>query len=117
MYSIGPFLLKELSTFLIYISFFIFFNLNSYFLANSKLITNPVILLSNNISTVTSFCVLIISNPIFTVTSLNRFPFKLHLYVLSITLLQSIANLMLKEPNQRLLDSCPLLNYSCFPGN
>jgi len=49
------------------------FNLKPYFFANSELITNPVAPLSNNTSTIIPFCMSILSNPIFTVTSLNVF--------------------------------------------
>ena len=65
---------------IIYISYIywssIFFNLNLCFLTNSELITNLVILLSNNISIVTPFCISILSSKdqtslIFTITFLN----------------------------------------------
>jgi len=72
----------------------IFFNLNPYFYVNSKLITKPIIPLSNNISMVTPSCVLILSSPIFTVTFLNKFLFKLHLDISSTALLLSVANLL-----------------------
>ena len=51
----------------------IFFNLNLCFLTNSKLITSPVALLSNSASTVIPSYVSILSNPTFTVTSLDNF--------------------------------------------
>ena len=51
--------------------FFIFFKLNPCFLANSELITNSIALLSNNASIITLSCVSILSNPIFTITSLS----------------------------------------------
>ena len=96
----------------IYISYIYWsLNLNLCFLANFELITELVALLFNNVSTITSTCISIISNPIFTVTFLNIFPlFRLQQNVLSITLL-SIANLLLLEPNQGLLNSLPYLNY------
>ena len=85
---IGPSLLKEQSTFLTYIGFSIFFNLNSYFLTNSKLIASPIILLSNNASTIIPSCISILSSSIFTVTSLKRFSlFRLYENVFSATLL------------------------------
>ena len=59
----------------IYISHSIFFSLNPCFLENSELRTNPVTPLFNNTSIVISY-MLISSNPIFTITSLNRFPFE-----------------------------------------
>ena len=70
-------LLNIPSTFLTYIDLSILFNLNSYFLANSELITKPIVPLSNNASTVTSSCGSILSSPIFTITSLSMFLFKL----------------------------------------
>ena len=70
-------LLNILSTFLTYIGLSILFNLNPYFLANSELITKPIAPLSNNASTVTSSCGSILSSPIFTITSLSMFLFKL----------------------------------------
>jgi len=60
--------LLQQSSFSPYIFCKIFFNLNSYFLVNSELITKPITLLSNNISIVTSSYTLILSNPILTVT-------------------------------------------------
>ena len=69
----GLSLLKKPSIFLAYISLSIFFSLNPYFLANSELITNLIVSLSNNTSTVISFYMLTIFKPIFTVTSLNMF--------------------------------------------
>ena len=61
-----------LNRFLIYIGFSIFFSLNSYFHTNFKFITNFVALLFKDLSTITSY-VLIISILIFTITSLNMF--------------------------------------------
>ena len=110
--SIGPFLLKDLSTFLMYMGLSIFFNLNPYFLANSELITNSVTSLSNNVSTITPFDVSILSNPIFTITSLNMFLlFKLQQNVLSTTLLSITNLLLLLRSNQELLDLLLYLNY------
>ena len=87
-------LLNIPSIFLMYIGLFIFFNLNPYFLANFKLITNLVILLSNNTSTITSSCISIIFSPIFTVTSFNMSSLsRLQQNLLFITL-ESIANLL-----------------------
>ena len=112
VYLIGPSLLKELFTFLTYIGLSIFFNLNSYFLTNFKLITNPVAPLSKNAFTITPFCISTLSSPIFTVTPLRRFPLsRLHVNVLSTTL-ESISNLLLLRSNQELLDLLPYLNYS-----
>ena len=56
------------------ISLSIFFNLNSFSLANSELITNPIVLLYNKASTIIHSCVSIFSSPIFTVTSLSNHP-------------------------------------------
>jgi len=90
----------------------IFFSLNSYFLANSELMTSPIAPLFNNTSTVTPSYMLILSNLIFTVTSLSISPlFRLQQDILSTTLL-SIANLLLLRSNQGLLDLPPHLNYS-----
>ena len=50
-----------------------FFNLNTYFLANSELITSSIALLSNNTFTVILSYVSILSSPIFTITFLNSF--------------------------------------------
>ena len=115
--SIGPFLLKEMSTFLIYIGFSIFFNLNLCFLTNSKLITSSVAPLSNNASTMIPSCISILSSPIFTVTSLKRSPLsRLHEDIFSITLL-SIANLflLLLRSSWDPLDFHPHLNYCYCP--
>ena len=71
--SIGPSLFNDPFTFLIFIGLSNFFNLNPCFYANSKLITSPVALLSNNASTIISFYISILSNPIFTVISLKGF--------------------------------------------
>jgi len=100
------------------ISFSIFFNLDPYFLVNSELITKPIILLFNNTSTVTPSHKLILLSPIFTITFFKRFLFELQLdkFSLSITL-PSIANLLLKESNQELLDSHSLLNYDHYPSS
>ena len=93
---------------------FIFFSLNPYFLANFKLITNPVALLSNNVSTVIPSCISILSSPIFAVTSLSMSPLsRLQQDILSIAL-ASITNLLLLESNQRLLDPLSLLNYFVY---
>ena len=98
MFSIGPFLLNILSTFLTYIGFLIFFNLNLCFLANSEFITNPIALLFSNASTITLSYISILSNPIFIVTSLNMSPlFRLQHNILSVALM-SITNL-LQESN------------------
>ena len=51
------------------------FPLNLFFLANSKLITNPVIPLSNNTSTTISSSSFSYFSSIFTITSLNIFSF------------------------------------------
>jgi len=75
VFSIGPSLLNDPSTFLTCIGLSNFFNLKPYFLANSELITNPVAPLSNNASTIIPSYVSILSNSIFTVTSLNVLPF------------------------------------------
>ena len=64
MFSIGPSLLNDPSTFLTCIGLSNFFNLNPFFLANSELMTNPVAPLSNNASTVIPSCVSSLSNPI-----------------------------------------------------
>ena len=111
---IGLFLFKEPSIFLMYIGLSIFFSLNLYFFANSGLITSSVAPLSNNTSTVISSCISILSNPIFTVTSLKRSPLsKLHVDILSTTL-ESITNLLLLlRSNWDPLDLCPYLNY-CY---
>ena len=85
VYFIRSFLLKILSTSLIYIGLSIL-SLNSCFFMNSELITKYVALLFNNTSTITSS------------------------YILSITLLLRIANLLQLEPSQELLDSSSLLN-------
>ena len=76
--------------------------------------TNPIILLSNNTSTVTPSYISIISSPIFTVTSLSIFPLsRLQQDVLFTTLL-SITNMLLLRSNQGLLDFPPYLNYSVY---
>ena len=100
------------STFLMYIGFSIFFNLNSCFLENSELITNPIALLSNSTPTVTPSYILILSKLIFTITSLSISPLsRLHVDIL-FTTLNSIANLLLlMRPNWGLLDLYPHLNY------
>ena len=78
---------------------------------NSELITNSIALLSSNTSTITSSCILILSNPIFTITSLNMSSLsRLHIDVFSTTL-ESIANLLLLRPSQGLPDLPPHLNY------
>ena len=74
IYLIGLSLFKELFIFLTYMGLSIFFSLNFYFLTNSELITKSVVPLSNNISIVIPFCISILSNPIFTITSLNSSP-------------------------------------------
>ena len=85
---IRPSLLKEQSTFLTYMGFSIFFNLNSCFLTNSKLIASLIVLLSNNASTIILSCISILSSSIFTVTSLKRSPlFRLYENVFFATLL------------------------------
>ena len=89
--------------------FLFFFSLNPYFLTNSKLITSLITLLSNNASTITPSRISILSSTIFTVTSLNISSlFRLQQNVFT---LESIANLLLLRPNQRLLDLSPYLNY------
>ena len=50
----------------------IFFNLNFFSLTYSELITKPIALLSNKVSTVISSYISIFSNPIFTVTFFNN---------------------------------------------
>jgi len=69
-------LFKKPFTFLIYtyIGFLIFYNLNPCFWANSKLVTNSIVLLSKNTSTITSSYTLILFKPIFTIISLSMFP-------------------------------------------
>ena len=97
-----------------YMSFSIFFNLTLCFFTNSKLITSSVTSPSNNTSTITFSHVLILFNPIFTITFLNiSLLFRSRQNVLSITLL-SIANLLLLEPSQGLPDSLPHLNYCSY---
>jgi len=111
IYLIGSSLFRKLSTFLTYIGLSIFFSLNSYFLANSKLMTSPVAPLSSSASTIIPSYVLILSNLIFTVTFLNLSPLsRLQTDIFSTTLL-SIANLFMLEPNQGLLDF--LLHLTC----
>ena len=95
-----------------YIRFSIFFNLNLCFLMNSELITNLIAPLSNSTSTITPFYISILSNSIFTITSLKSFSlFRLQIDIFSATLL-SIANLFVLEPNQGLLGFLPHLK--CF---
>ena len=68
----------------IYGSFYFFLVWIFAFLANSELITSPIAPLSNNTSTITPSYILIISSPIFIVSSLNMFPlFRLQLDILS----------------------------------
>jgi len=111
IYLIGSSLFRKLSTFLTYIGLLIFFSLNSYFLANSKLMTSSVAPLSSSASTIIPSYVLILSNLIFTVTFLNLSPLsRLQTDIFSTTLL-SIANLFMLEPNQGLLDF--LLHLTC----
>ena len=95
----------------------LFFYLNPCFLANSKLITSPVVLLFNNAFTIIPYCVSILSNPIFTVTSLKRSSLsKLYEDVFSATL-ESIANLLLLlRSNWDSLDLCSHLNYYYCPS-
>ena len=57
----------------------IFFNLNPCFPENFKLITNSITLLFNNTSIITSFYISLLSNPIFTITSLNNSFFSVFL--------------------------------------
>ena len=72
----------------------IFFNLNFYFLINSELITNLITPLSNNASTIIPFCILILSNLIFTITFLSMsLLFRLQQDIL-FTILLSIVNLL-----------------------
>ena len=119
---IGLSLLNEPSMFLTYIGLSIFFNLNLYFLTNSELITSTVVPLFNSASTVISFCMSILSSPIFTVTSLNNFSssaFLTSTSFFSLILsesdtptfisLASTLNLLL-ESSWGTLDSLPLLN-------
>ena len=97
----------------IYWSFY-FYSLNPCFLANFKLITSSIALLFNNTSTVTPSCLSILSKPIFTVTSFNMSLLsRLQHNLLSISL-ESITNLLLLEPSQRLPDSLFHLNYYCL---
>ena len=56
-----------------YIGLSNFFFLNLFFLVNSELITNIVVLLSNNISTTIPSLLSFYFNPIFIITSLNKF--------------------------------------------
>lgn len=92
----------------------IFFTLNPCFLVNSELITNPIIPLSNNASTVISFCIFILSSLIFTVISLNMFPLsKLQQDILSVALINIVNLLQLLRSNQGLLNFHPCLNY-CY---
>ena len=70
-------------------SFYIF-NLNPYFLTNSKLINNPITLLSNSTSTIILSCILILSSLIFTLNFLNIFSLsRLQQDILSINRAQS----------------------------
>ena len=111
VFSIGPSLFNILFTFFTYIGLSIFFNLNLYFLVNSEIMTNSIALLSNNASIVTPSYVSTLSNPIFTITSLNMSPLsRLYVDVLS-TILESIANLVLLRSSQGLPDLLPHLNY------
>ena len=68
--------------FLTYIGLSNYFNLNLYFLANSELIMSPVAPLSSNASTIIPSCISILSNLIFTVTSLEGFLFSFLTYFL-----------------------------------
>ena len=123
----GPFLFNDLSTFLTFIGLSSFFNLKSCFLANSKLITNPVTPLSNSASTIIPSYVSILSNPIFTVTSLNVFSPTFLTFISflvpsdsDISAFISVANILnlLQELSQGLLSSPPLLNIlfvQCCP--
>ena len=78
---------------------FDFLQFKSCFLANSELITNPIVLLSNKVSTIIPSCVSILSSLIFTVTSLSSsLLFRLQQDVLSITL-ESIVYLLFLRPN------------------
>ena len=107
-------MLKKLSTFLTYIGFSIFFNLNPYFLTNSELMTSSVAPLSNNASTITLSCVSILSSLIFTVTSLrSSLLFRSQQNILSITL-ESIVYLLLLRSNQGVLSLAPHLNCSVY---
>ena len=91
------------------------FSLKPYFLANSKLITSPIVPLSNNAFILIPFYVSILSKPIFTVTSLKRSPLsRLHEDIFSATLL-SIANLLLLlRSSWDLLDLYSHLNCYCL---
>ena len=110
VFSISLSLLNIPSTFLTYISCLIFFSLNPCFLANSELMTNPVAPLSNNASTVISFCISILSSSIFTVTSLSMFLLSRLQQDILFTTLLSIANMLLLRSNWGLLDLPPHLN-------
>ena len=117
IFSIGPSLLKNSSTFLTCIGLSNFFSLKPCFLANSELITNPVAPLSNKASTVIPFCVSNLSNPIFTVTSLNILPSVFLTLVFSFSdasafILLANTLYLLGEPSWGILDSLPLLNCS-----
>ena len=73
-YIFNKFLFIEETVYIPYInrSFYIF-NLNPYFLTNSKLINNPITLLSNSTSTIILSCISILSSLIFTLNFLNIF--------------------------------------------
>ena len=65
----------------------------------SELITNSMAPLSNKASTITPSYISILSNPIFTATSLNMSLLsRLHVDVFSTTL-KTIANLLLLRPS------------------
>ena len=116
----GPSLLNDLSTFLIFIGLSNLFNLKPYFLANSELMTSPVVPLSSNASTVISFYISILFKPIFTIIFLSVFP---SVFLTSIFLFSSDSNILafiliastlylLQESSRGTLDSPPLLNCS-----
>ena len=95
----------------LYIDLSVFFNLNSCFLANSKLITNPIAPLSNNASTVTPSYISTLSKPILTVTSLSHFSlFRSQQNVLFITL-ESIIYPLLLRLNQGVSSLTSHLNF------
>jgi len=80
---------------------------------NSELITHPVVLLSNNTSTITSSCISILSSSIFIIIFLSSFSlFRSQQNILSITL-ESIIYLLLLRLNQEVLSLTSYLNY-CF---
>ena len=105
------------STFLIFMGLFNFFSLKPCFLANSELITSPIVPLSNNTSTVIPSCVSTLSSPIFTITFLKSLPSALptllsvpfSFNVLAFIPVANILNLLQKS-SQGTLDSPPLLN-------